>query len=75
MTAAAEAFAPLSGLSADDVDEGTLHVATLPNGTRLCVGRHDGHSALRSMIADPLNARPALPTPTPYRTARSESKT
>ena len=42
MTTAADAFVPLSGLAAADVADGSLHVATLPNGTRLCIGRHDG---------------------------------
>lgn len=39
MTIATEGFARLDGVAASDVTPGTLHAATLPNGTRLCVGR------------------------------------
>lgn len=42
MTASAEAFAPVTGVAPAAVADGTLHAATLPNGTRLCVGRHEG---------------------------------
>lgn len=42
MTAAMEAFARVEGLAATDVAEGSLHGAVLANGTRLCVGRHEG---------------------------------
>lgn len=34
-------FVPLDGIAAADVQPGQLRVASLPNGTRLCVGRHE----------------------------------
>lgn len=33
---------PLDGVRPDSVDEGSLAQARLPNGTMLCVGRHNG---------------------------------
>lgn len=41
-TAGPDGFAPLTGVRADDVADGRLSTGTLPNGTRLCVGRHRG---------------------------------
>ncbi len=38
----ADGFVRLGGIVAADVAEGTLVTATLPNGTRLCVGTHEG---------------------------------
>lgn len=40
--AAGEGFAPLPGLRGDDVADGALVQARHPNGTALCVGRHQG---------------------------------
>ncbi|MHB1297036.1 MAG: Rieske (2Fe-2S) protein [Gemmatimonadaceae bacterium] len=40
MTVAAESFVRLAGIGVADIASGTLHTATLPNGTRLCIGRH-----------------------------------
>jgi 3-phenylpropionate/trans-cinnamate dioxygenase ferredoxin subunit len=40
MSADAGGFARLEGITASDVKAGQLHAAQLPNGTRVCVGRH-----------------------------------
>ncbi len=40
MKTGANGFVRLDGLAADDVTAGSLHTATLPNGARLCIGRH-----------------------------------
>jgi 3-phenylpropionate/trans-cinnamate dioxygenase ferredoxin component len=42
MTTAADGFVPLDGIAAADLAPGELRIATLPNGTRLCVGVHEG---------------------------------
>jgi 3-phenylpropionate/trans-cinnamate dioxygenase ferredoxin component len=42
MNADADGFVRLGGIAVSDIAAGTLHIATLPNGTRLCVGSHDG---------------------------------
>ncbi len=41
-TVGPDGFAPLAGIRASDLAEGRLLTGTLPNGTRLCVGRHGG---------------------------------
>lgn len=38
----AEGFVLIAGLAPADVDAGAVLQATHPNGTALCVGRHDG---------------------------------
>lgn len=35
-----DGFTPLAGIRATDLVNGQLRTGTLPNGTRLCVGRH-----------------------------------
>lgn len=42
MTATVQDFVRLAGATASVVVEGTLQLATLPNGSRLCVGRFAG---------------------------------
>lgn len=42
MSAAADGFVRLDGIAAPEVQPGALRTATLPNGTRLCLGRHEG---------------------------------
>lgn len=39
---APDGFVKVQGLSAAQVEDGQLYPASLPNGTRLCVGRHGG---------------------------------
>jgi nitrite reductase/ring-hydroxylating ferredoxin subunit len=39
-TAGPDGFAPLAGVRAAELANGQLRTGTLPNGTRLCVGRH-----------------------------------
>lgn len=42
MTATVEDYSPLLGVRSADIAEGSLVSASLPSGTRVCVGRHDG---------------------------------
>lgn len=42
MTAAADGFVRVDGVAAADLAAGALVQAALPNGTRLCIGRHEG---------------------------------
>lgn len=38
----ADRFVRLEAITAAEITAGQLRTATLPNGTRLCVGRHEG---------------------------------
>jgi 3-phenylpropionate/trans-cinnamate dioxygenase ferredoxin subunit len=42
MTATAEGFVRLAGIGAADVAPDALRQVTHPNGTLLCIGRHEG---------------------------------
>jgi 3-phenylpropionate/trans-cinnamate dioxygenase ferredoxin subunit len=41
-SSAPDGFVQVQGLVPAQVEDGQLYAAALPNGTRLCVGRHDG---------------------------------
>ena len=40
MTATSDGLVRVEGITAAAVESGTLYSATLPNGNRLCIGRH-----------------------------------
>jgi nitrite reductase/ring-hydroxylating ferredoxin subunit len=42
MTTAADGYVRLDGLTAAELAPGELRTAALPNGTKLCVGSHEG---------------------------------